>query len=555
MLKIKTTEEIRTLKAKTILEAFDAMLNQNSIYNVPDDADKLEIDTSVLDVSKGLFGNQKQMSGESFKGGIFKKNTLLKQAKYNLICSVYENKTPTIFPLTGNEESIIHELYTFKTSKTRILTKKLEKKVFKDFKDDMMKKFESGQNKLKTWITRDEFEEMLMTMFRSINLIKVSQDCVIPETIENRLKELHYLLSQTNFTIHHGHAGCGKSTDVANYVNELLSGDVVEISLSNTICNMFRNKIYNSRIKFKTYSCTAANFSKIENKRVIILDEFSQWGYNELDLLIKLLEKNPAATFLMMGDIDQIPTFLSGGSLLYSIMTEFPDNVKEHNITYRFQNNPSYGDLIKNIQDGKLPPNWFINEINDEVIKQADCIITGTNENVDKLNLRAFFLKHYIPEIENTSISNNIFDWCCQYNDIPLVSTKTTTLTYKTEPQKIYCNSKYKIIDTSRAYKTISLEDLVTGSHITIRENDLKWNFSLCYAMNVNKAQGLEWENIIVYITQNDYNLKNYNAFYVALSRGKNNVVMTTSKNKAIVVTQKDLIGILNRRYRFENDF
>ena len=89
---------------------------------------------------------------------------------------------------------------------------------------------------------------------------------------------------------------------------------------------------------------------------------------------------------------------------------------------------------------------------------------------------------------------------------------------------------------------------------------DININFDFAYAITVNKAQGLEWENVCCYITSSDWNLKSYNALYVALTRGKQNIIIASdghaddsSNNNRMSV--KDLQNILNIKYKFYNNF
>lgn len=398
------------------------------------------------------------------------------------------------------------------------------------------------------WINREQFEQIWKDSYS--NLLENSKKndeahYFIPNETRNELKKLHSLFEDARVEIHNGHAGCGKSTSVMEICNKEKNKKCVIVSLSNTICNMFKQKVPH----ITTCSCSKAQYlfdikkaNLFEEADIIVMDEFSQWGFEWLPLLNNILSSNEDADFYIMGDVDQIPTFLSSGSLLYSLMDEFPDKTIQHNTQYRFANVPHYRELVNDILNNTISPNTVISSINEAVLKSTDCFITGTNNNVEALNKTMLKYKH---DIEN----NNLYEIITQTGgDVPLIASSTTEI----NGAKIYCNTRYKVKTIARDY--VVLTSCVDSSLVKCHEYDIRNNFKLAYAITVNKAQGLEWENVCCFITSRDLNLKTFNALYVALTRGKQNIIIASDDNgKGMSV--RDLQNILNIKYKFHNNF
>lgn len=402
---------------------------------------------------------------------------------------------------------------------------------------------------LSYWISDEDVKSVLRNARTKFKEDSVHVDTgYIPKKILNSLSDLHKNLSKIDFELHVGHAGCGKSTTVANYVNSNnLHGAV--IALSNTICNMMSVKSSN----LTPFSCTSAlaNYAydtitahkHLTDQEVIVIDEFSQWGFNELSLLNTIIEHNKNAKFFFMGDIDQIPTFLSSGSLLYSIMQEFKDHVVQHNVQHRFKHVPAYLTLLTAVQEHRLPTNLIMHELTDEVLRLADVCITGTNAHVQALNAGMIQLKH------NIDTSNmKLHEVLRLDKTIPLICSTTTTL--QSSKQKVKRNSKYYVHNLLN--NKIMLMCETDKSMITCNAIEIDMFFDYGYAMTVNRAQGLEWDNVLVFMNQCDRNLMNFNALYVALSRGKNNLILSTFKPQ---ITINDITHFINTTYKYSNHF
>lgn len=527
-----------------------------------DDNSKITVDQDIYDKSKGLF--TKTISGGSFlklwssqaeNSNSSENITLLRQARFNFLQSWIEDpNNPTIFPLKLPADDIMNILYAYQTDASRELSCIIKAKTMKECTNNNSSLYTKS---LSNWISKEQFDKIWIEALRELyNNSKVfdSHD-IIPNAISKKLHNLKELINERRiFEIHNGHAGCGKSTTVIKTCNseENKNKKSIIISLSNTIGNMFKVKVPQiipmscNKAKFGLSSNVPSIIKEIENADIIVLDEFSQWGFEWLDLLIELLTVNDHAEFYVMGDIDQIPTFLSSGSLLYSIIQEFPNNVVQHNTQWRFINNPNYKDLVDNILNDTIPANTMISSLNDTILKQTDCFITGANKNVDYLNSLVLKTRFNI-----VTPLNNLYDIIVQTKgEIPLISSKTTEI----NGGKIYRNTRYSVITIVPQERYCVIKSEVDGKLVKCGVNDINFNFDLAYAITVNRAQGLEWENVCCYITSIDKNLKNYNALYVALTRGKQNIIIASDYNNQ-PISVGDLQNMLKIKYKFYNNF
>lgn len=501
-------------------------------------------------LQSGLFN--KRMNGEEFFKIWSTPETLLQQARFNFLHSWITNpSTASVFPLKLPSDSLLEFLYKYQNDNYKDLTSKIQ---FSTLVTCRKKQSDLSVEHLKQWITAEDLKSMFdgaMTDLMEDSVINKNEKYLIPNSIRNSLDELHGLIEEREvFKVLNGHAGCGKSTAVVQICNQRATDNKLIISLSNTICNMFKQKVPS----IETMSCCKAQFGiensiasivdKIENADIIVLDEFSQWGFDWLNLFNRILKLNRNAEVYVMGDIDQIPTFINSGSLLYSIIQEFPDKVTHYTKQWRFINNPKYLDLVDSILKNQIPQNTVISSLNTAIIMNTDCFITGSNKHVDELNSLCLQTRYGCT----LSLDNLFGIVCATSGEVPLIASNTTMI----QNVKVFNNTRYKVQTIGTGF--VILKSLVDNTLVKCSPMDLKCNFKLAYAITVNKAQGLEWENVCCYLTSSDLNLKSFNALYVALTRGKQNIIIASDNNgKGISV--KDLQNILNIKYKFHNNF
>lgn len=529
-------------------KSFNLMSELMSAKDFPENIDEATKYTFDLDGFRGLFG--KTVNG-SVLIDIYsnKKHTTLETVRKKVL-DYYKVNGIVPDPKEVTEDLVLdfygtcERALSIQQDKTKEITIDLKKEYFAEALREMKQNLSEGEH-LKNWINGETLARLLKDLVNTWNSGEYKK---YREELANEL-ETAVTRAKNRINVYHGGPGCGKSTGAAKEANRYDKKAV--ISLSNTVGNMFKQKL---RGDIDAYSVTRARYQfKHNSYNVIVIDEFSQWSLTELQLFIDLLNKNPVSIFIIMGDINQIPTFLSSGSILYTLMKFIPDRVTEFKTQYRFMNNPSYRDAMKAVLEGDIPEEMRIEALSEDVFKRTDCFITGTNKNVDMLNKISLLVKN--PEIQpylsmnDTSVDLSLaLKFAKNPKKIPLIANNTVKLMNRGSEFRIYTNTRYSL-DRIDPFGKFILESQVDHSLIAVSENQLKSYFALGYAITVNKSQGLEWNSICVYVTSQDRNLKNFNAMYVAVSRGIEAMILATDENKSF--TRSELNSIVKIRYKF----
>ena len=370
-----------------------------------------------------------------------------------------------------------------------------------------------------------------------------------------QLNLLRSRLNKLNWKLYYGLAGTGKSWNAINDVKKTYNKD------TNVICATLANRMQTNLIermiaagipKKQITGCSTnlGSYSKLDftncnNKNsFIIIDEMSQLGMDGVVMLNNMITKAPDANYIFMGDSNQIKSFLKPGSLLYSLISEFmgTKHVVMLNKNKRACNNKLNAAVDNFLNNNKIdkifipPKNYKITDY--------DVVITGANINVAQLNNKYVSEKFNIPS--NMNISVNSVD----YQD--------TAAAYDVDTRRM-------LVTAMRKGKTINLFGGKTGvgSYNKVKIiNGEKWSakydnktdmvrltacidpsriimmpafqfiqtpyFDPGYAINVNKAQGLEWNKVLVKLNMDkqkgarDRNVyEKVESMYVSLSRGK----------------------------------
>ena len=529
------------------------------------DTDVLVTEDSELELSKN--GSEypllkKRYTGEEIMKMANGKNlTILQQAEWHHILNRAQGfrfRTPEEARLDMqdylklNDDQLIHLGLAEQQSSTMEVDIKLQRPFFIEaLKKSLLKVLEV--KRLSAWIDHDWVKKY------AVEKVEEFQNGEFDKEIESMIDGLRDSIlkayEEKRLKIIIGSAGCGKSTMAAT-ISSKYEKKVV-IAISNTVVNSFVAK---KDPKCEGFSATRARFRGVKDQECIVIDEFSQWGLYEATLLKELLDNNPDAQFVIMGDDEQIPTFLSSGSLLFTVANLCPDAVTRLTTQHRFKNCPEYRDLIVSLRNCEIPEDLVIENLTDDLIRDTDCFITGTNKNVNYLNglcltVRNPEVKSKIKVDQNGKIVN-LAELICQisdYKSIPLMADSTIKLKSK---DKIFTNTRYEIVEVNHwlyGYRFV-LKSLVDGKMIRCTDKEIDFRFTLCYAITVNKSQGLEWPRVCVYVTSMDRNLKNYNAMNVAITRGTTKTVtLLTDMQKSF--TKDDLKNILRKKYIFRNMF
>ena len=244
----------------------------------------------------------------------------------------------------------------------------------------------------------------------------------------------------------------------------------------------------------------------------VLVDETSQLGCGEIDILLSAISfvRRTHGKLLLMGDLNQIPSFLYRGSILYSITDEFKCFTKELTVNHRVdESSRIIADKSVDFSvDGRVShfDPFMSKTIPSDVLSTLDpetVFITGSNSQSAAIN--AYKLNQAIPGIElpldgtepcdylrNNRVSADILVNFMMTRKLEFMATESEQL----EKLKIMKNERFYCWTEGAMIKVASrIDPEKCGS---MRPMTFFKYFRPAYAINVNKAQGLEWDNVIL---------------------------------------------------------
>ena len=326
--------------------------------------------------------------------------------------------------------------------------------------------------------------------------------------------------------------------------------------------------------------------------KYVIIDEFSQWGQESIGLFCDLLEESEY--LLIMGDDRQMNSFLGKGSLLYDVrellQKECPGAVMSLTDVMRQKDNPELGEAVLKFAetgDPNVLEKWIYKGLPSAALKEwcedlhRDCIIvTGANANVEDIGRRAFrsWLYSYAEVFREDEIGREIGNLAIKiimstkqglsdtavfgalrhlsehhgYElSLPVLMSDNVDLTYTDgQVRKVLegCTLCCGFGTPSRKFLT-SEKAIITGTYdggYTVKNfrggvariplRKAQYALSLGFAITVDKAQGNEWNDVMVFMPKMvddtkhwNGNLFRANAFYVAVSRPRENLIIVPS--------------------------
>lgn len=345
-----------------------------------------------------------------------------------------------------------------------------------------------------------------------------------------------------NWKLYNGYAGTGKTYNAVHSVKK--TDNILCMSLAWTIPLNLKQRLIANGIPSKNITCKPyAAMHKIDFSKydTIIIDEISQCGIIEYKKFYNMFRAAPNANYIFMGDVHQIKSFLSGGSLLNTLLEEFKGDSRVNILTQikRTTNKALSNAVINFANNGTL--NKIFNCPEKYKLSDYDVIITGANVNVARLNNE--YVKEKFKTASQIETNINSMNYDCQSYDIDtnrmLVDAMKKGYTINvlgkagksTSGIKIETNEKWKAkyIRSKNVIALTSEIDPAKKIQLPIKSFINAQFFVPGYAINVNKAQGLEWEKVLVKINMDkskgtlDRNLyEDRESMYVALSRGQN---------------------------------
>ena len=391
-----------------------------------------------------------------------------------------------------------------------------------------------------------------------------------------------------------GRAGTGKTFRALELAKDIENaGNNVQwsiVTLSNNVGAQGSVRAKKDRnLVLNPYSIARCHYQK--PTKYVIIDEFSQWGQESIGLFCDLLKESEY--LLIMGDDRQMNSFLGKGSLLYDVrellLKECPGAVMSLTEIKRQKDNPELGEAVLKFAETGEPnvlEKWIYKGLPASALNEwcedlhRDCIIvTGANANVKDIGRRAFrswlysYAEVFRTDEEGRGIGNHalkiimstrqglsdpdVFS-ALQYLSehlgglsLPVIMSDNVDLTYMDgQVRKVldgctlcdgFGTPSRKFLTSEKATVTGTYDDgyiveNFRGGIARISLRKAQHALSLGFAITVDKAQGNEWNDVMVFMPKmvddkNHYNgnLFRANAFYVAVSRPRENLIIVPS--------------------------
>lgn len=420
------------------------------------------------------------------------------------------------------------------------------------------------------------------------------------KTVE-KLKTLRRILDTLNkenrLGIYVGLAGSGKTHRAIEdwFVPSFNGGKNLIVSLS-TLVALNGARRANTQ-GYSTTPCSIAMYNLCANTNrmkswvsaynVYCIDELSQWGLEQLDTFTSIAQMalESGASFVCMGDISQIGSFLGRGNLLYMLMQNYPVTKLTEN--HRASSNDLI-DFVWNVA-GTRSRNFTRFRVDDAGLEDyvhrtpedGEMVVTGSNACAGLINMLR--MESALKEDEHDMLP--IFympkrgDW--NYFEMwrdnetwirdrmskrairvrPLENFKfgegsspSLEITYskkflRNESCLAIMDGWDVLIKSQMLPRDISSS--VKGDALEMKSARISWgdfigHFAPNYATTVNKAQGLEWKKVMVvygdvgqidprqgeYVPSKNYNLNSKSASqatYVAVSRANDSLEIYTA--------------------------
>lgn len=460
-----------------------------------------------------------------------------KVVAFNVVWAFYNGVAPKVdYPLNPIDDIYIlllkEQLTTCKELTASIspnAISALYQRIFNDFASNIAQKYK-GMLDFTTFL-----ESMKRNMIDTISkyYTKLDSGMIISTSfLEEYEKCRTYLLdNKERIHIYHGPAGTGKSYLVRQ---QAVDNSTVITSLSNTIAIANAKKIpgsvFLSKSKLSHLNSKQKEYSKYTNKYTVIFDEFSQWDCTDLSLVIKLMKMNPNAQVYFMGDLKQIHTFIANGCLLYEFVEVLKLPSVKLDVLRRFESaNDALAmhNLLESMRDGV--DDMTISCSSTYNIRKYDIAVCFTNDCVLKMNKEMLSAKYRYIEGSNITSTELLLRDLKRQNITGFKVFATITRKYG-EDNKVYTNQQFKVLGYSQNYHKILYSDPEyfvrleneDGIAFNVDDRSFNWGFAPAYAITADKAQGLEWCNVLVYLPNMYGNLPmnlDEKRLYVSLSR------------------------------------
>ena len=272
---------------------------------------------------------------------------------------------------------------------------------------------------------------------------------------------------------------------------------------------------------------------------LVIIDESSMIDIFLMYNLLKIINKD--AKIILVGDNDQLPSIAPGNVLNDLINSKAISTVKlnkifrqsEHssiiNISHSIKNNIPF-DVLENFDDKE-----FISANKNEMINVISAIYDDLIKDSSKENIQILAPIYKgtsgINEI-NTAIQSRFNDneEQIEYGEL-IYKVNDRVMQLVNRPEDNIFNGDIGYIE--EIYKEGNKVKIVIdydGNYVTYEKTELN-QITLSYACSIHKAQGSEFENVIIPFIDNYNFMLNRNLTYTAITRAKKKLILCGSSN------------------------
>ena len=272
---------------------------------------------------------------------------------------------------------------------------------------------------------------------------------------------------------------------------------------------------------------------------LVIIDESSMIDVFLMYNLLKIINKD--AKIILVGDNDQLPSIAPGNVLNDLINSKAISTVKlnkifrqsEHssiiNISHSIKNNIPF-DVLENFDDKE-----FISANKNEMINVISAIYDDLIKDSSKENIQILAPIYKgtsgINEI-NTAIQSRFNDneEQIEYGEL-IYKVNDRVMQLVNRPEDNIFNGDIGYIE--EIYKEGNKVKIVIdydGNYVTYEKTELN-QITLSYACSIHKAQGSEFENVIIPFIDNYNFMLNKNLTYTAITRAKKKLILCGSSN------------------------
>ena len=273
---------------------------------------------------------------------------------------------------------------------------------------------------------------------------------------------------------------------------------------------------------------------KFIKSELVIIDESSMIDVFLMYNLLKIINKD--AKIILVGDNDQLPSIAPGNVLNDLINSKAISTVKlnkifrqsEHssiiNISHSIKNNIPF-DVLENFDDKE-----FISAHKNEMINVISAIYDNLIKDSAKENIQILAPIYKgtsgINEI-NTAIQSRFNDneEQIEYGEL-IYKVNDRVMQLVNRPEDNIFNGDIGYIE--QIYKEGNKVKIVIdydGNYVTYEKTELN-QITLSYACSIHKAQGSEFENVIIPFIDNYNFMLNKNLTYTAITRAKKKLIL-----------------------------